>query len=72
MEPTIVVCAEGKDKNSKKIVQNTNTVKIGFDFYSLSMNSSAVGGSGDRPFLFLVSAIRFAWIDFGIGVHALK
>ena len=40
--------------------------------YSLSMNSSAVGGSGLSPFLFRMSAISVAWIDFGIGAHALK
>lgn len=32
----------------------------GFYFYSLSMNSSAVGGSGLRPFLFRISAISVA------------
>jgi len=59
------------------LVTNENYPKITKEcgdcfFYSLSMNSSAVGGSGERPFLFRVSAIRFAWIDFGIGVQALK
>ena len=41
-------------------------------FYSLSINSLAVGGSGLNPFLFLISGTNVPRIDFGIGVHALK
>ena len=41
-------------------------------FYSLSINSSTVGGSGAKPFRFLISEIIAANLDFGISAHALK
>ena len=44
----------------------------GYHFYSLSIYSSMPGGSGARPFLFLISAIAVVAIDFGSSVHALK
>ncbi len=43
-----------------------------FYFYSLSMNSLTPGGSGASPFLFLMSAIAVACIDFGTSDHSLK
>ncbi len=43
-----------------------------FYFYSLSMNSLTPGGSGARPFLFLMSAMAVACIDFGTSDHSLK
>lgn len=47
--------------DSQKILMQIFTHQKGGDyFYSLSMNSSAVGGSGLRPFLFLISAISVA------------
>src|SRR6266481_7712038 len=44
----------------------------GFYFYSLSINSFAVGGSGLSPFLFLISANMVGKTEFGTGVQALK
>ena len=43
-----------------------------FYFYSLSINSLAFGGSGLKPFLFLISVTSSPTSDFGIGDHDLK
>ena len=40
--------------------------------YSLSINSSGPGGSGFRPFLFLISATILLNIDCGTACHVLK
>jgi hypothetical protein len=40
--------------------------------HSLSINSSGVGGSGFKPFLFLVSPTNVLEIDCGTACHVLK
>jgi len=51
--------------NSQSGSENTAT-------YSLSMNSSAFGGSGGRPFLFLISVTSPQSMFCGTGCHVLK
>ena len=41
-------------------------------YYSLSMNSSGLGGSGFRPLRFLISVTIFRSRDFGTGDQDLK
>ncbi len=44
----------------------------GYHFYSLSINSLTLGGSGDNPFLFLISEIISDNLDLGSSAHDLK